>query len=65
MSKSHFKLLVQYLDGLRGNQRGLAMERAREVMAQNEYTKDTGIAIYMYNRVEPPYIVFNFTFISS
>ena len=42
VSKANFKLLLLYLDGLRGNQRGLVRERAEKVVVQNESDKDTG-----------------------
>lgn len=42
LSKSNFKLMLEYLDGLRGNQRRLAKERAEKVVAQNEAEKDNG-----------------------
>lgn len=40
VSKANFKLLLLYLDGLHGNQRGLAKERAEKVAAHNESDKD-------------------------
>lgn len=42
MSKANFKLMLEYLDGLHGNQRGLAKRRAEEVMSQSEEDKDEG-----------------------
>lgn len=41
VSKANFKLLLLYLDGLRGNQRGLVRERAEKVAAQTKSEKDT------------------------
>ena len=34
--------MLRYLDGLRGNQRGLARVKAGEMMVQSEQDKDTG-----------------------
>lgn len=42
VSKANFKLLLLYLDGLCGNQRVLAGERAGKVATQNESDKDKG-----------------------
>lgn len=52
LDKKGFKLMLQYIEGLQGNQKERVMEEAKRMLEEYEpgHSEEASVSLYQYNR---------------